>query len=156
MFSYLQFLIKSTNQHGIHSPYVYNYLTKGLYHNKKKYPTASTKSIRLLLSTIKYFQFRTVLCLNTEVGTAIKNHFQNISLNTANSYDLIIIENLKNCESYLEQMHNDSLLIVLNTKHQVKKNVLYKNHFTLVIDFYHTLVFSKRKEQNPQNFFIRY
>ncbi|SEH57041.1 hypothetical protein SAMN02927937_00263 [Paenimyroides aquimaris] len=156
MISYLQFLIKSTNQHGIHSPYVYNYLTKGLYHHKKEYPTAPTKSIRLLLSSIKYFQFQTVLCLNTEISTVIKNHFQNISLNTSDNYDLIIIEKLKNCESYLEQMHNDSLLIILNTKHQVKKNVLYKNHFTLVIDFYHTLVFSKRKEQKPQNFFIRY
>jgi len=154
--SYLQFLIKSTNQHGIHSPYVYNYITKGLYHDKKKKTHLSTKSIRLILSTIKYFQFRTVLCLNAEVGTAIKNHFHNISLNTSKSYDLIIIESLKNCESYLEQMHNDSLLIALNTKHQAKKNVLCKDHFTLIIDFYHTMVFSKRKEQNQQNFYIRY
>jgi predicted O-methyltransferase YrrM len=29
--SYLKFLIKSTNQHGIHSPFVYNFVTKCLY-----------------------------------------------------------------------------------------------------------------------------
>ena len=156
MISYLQFLVKSTNQHGIHSPYVYNYLTKGLYHNNKKFSTASTKSIRLLLSTIEYFQFKTVLCLNTEVCTEIQSHFQDISLNSSNSYDLIVIEDLKNCENYSEQMHNNSLLIVLNTKHQVKKNVLYQNHFTLTMNFHHTMAFSKRKEQKRQNFFIRY
>ncbi len=33
--SYIKFLIKSTNQHGIHSPFVYNFVTKCLY---KKIP----------------------------------------------------------------------------------------------------------------------
>ncbi|WP_412984450.1 O-methyltransferase [Pontimicrobium sp. IMCC45349] len=34
--SYISFLLKSTNQHGVHSPFVYNFVTKCLY-DKKKY-----------------------------------------------------------------------------------------------------------------------
>ena len=33
--SYLQFLFKSTNQHGIHSPFVYQLVTKCFYNKKK-------------------------------------------------------------------------------------------------------------------------
>ena len=29
--SYLRFLVRSTNQHGVHSPFVYDFVTKGLY-----------------------------------------------------------------------------------------------------------------------------
>ncbi|WP_114490981.1 O-methyltransferase [Candidatus Ulvibacter alkanivorans] len=35
--SYLQFLTKATNQHGVHSPYVYDLITNCFY-DKKKYP----------------------------------------------------------------------------------------------------------------------
>lgn len=35
--AYIKFLISSTNQHGVHSPFVYNFVTKCLY-DKEKYP----------------------------------------------------------------------------------------------------------------------
>ncbi|MDG1661072.1 MAG: class I SAM-dependent methyltransferase [Winogradskyella sp.] len=34
--AYIKFLLKSTNQHGVHSPFVYNFITKCLY-DKKRY-----------------------------------------------------------------------------------------------------------------------
>ena len=34
--AYIYFLLKSTNEHGVHSPFVYNFITKCLY-DKKKY-----------------------------------------------------------------------------------------------------------------------
>ncbi|WP_295829646.1 class I SAM-dependent methyltransferase [uncultured Winogradskyella sp.] len=34
--AYIKFLLKSTNEHGVHSPFVYNFITKCLY-DKKKY-----------------------------------------------------------------------------------------------------------------------
>ncbi len=33
--SYIKFLLKATNQHGVHSPFVYNLITKCIYDNKK-------------------------------------------------------------------------------------------------------------------------
>ncbi|EDP69654.1 SAM-dependent methyltransferase; O-methyltransferase [Flavobacteriales bacterium ALC-1] len=35
--AYIKFLFNSTNQHGVHSPFIYNFVTKCLY-DKKKYP----------------------------------------------------------------------------------------------------------------------
>ena len=32
--SYLKFLIRSTNQHGVHSPFVYNFITRCLYNKQ--------------------------------------------------------------------------------------------------------------------------
>lgn len=44
--SYIKFLTKATNQHGVHSPFVYNFVTKCLY-DKTKYTEYSTlKSYR--------------------------------------------------------------------------------------------------------------
>lgn len=39
--SYLKFLIKSTNQHGVHSPFVFDLITKCFY-DKKKHPEYNT------------------------------------------------------------------------------------------------------------------
>ncbi|ARV10724.1 methyltransferase [Winogradskyella sp. PC-19] len=36
--TYIKFLLKSTNQHGVHSPFMYDFVTKCLY-DKKKYDT---------------------------------------------------------------------------------------------------------------------
>src|SRR5690554_7401820 len=53
--NYFQFLFKSTNQHGVHSPFVYSYLTEGIYDSKKHYKSYK-KKYRLLQATIEYFQ----------------------------------------------------------------------------------------------------
>ena len=41
--SYISFLIASTNQHGVHSPFVYDLITKCFYSNQKKYTVQSDK-----------------------------------------------------------------------------------------------------------------
>ena len=38
--AYIKFLLKSTNQHGVHSPFVYDFITKCLY-DKTKYKSYS-------------------------------------------------------------------------------------------------------------------
>lgn len=54
--SYIKFLVKSTNQHGVHSPFVYNLLTKCIYKKQTTPPallayraalTSSTKTIEI-------------------------------------------------------------------------------------------------------------
>ena len=52
MFSYLKFWLKSSNQHGLHSPFVYNYLTKGLYEAKNQ---SGEKQLNWMLKSINYF-----------------------------------------------------------------------------------------------------
>jgi predicted O-methyltransferase YrrM len=44
--AYIKFLLKSTNQHGVHSPFVYSLLTECLYKKDKKYRFAKLVAFR--------------------------------------------------------------------------------------------------------------
>ena len=44
--SYFFFLLKSTNQHGIHSPFVYKFITECVYNKSKYYSYNTLKNIR--------------------------------------------------------------------------------------------------------------
>lgn len=157
MISYLRFLLKSTNQHGVHSPFVFNYLTKGLYPLKKAYRIENDPSIRLILSTIAYFDFKKIEVENEFLQQKIRNHFPHISMNRNHQLaDLIITNNPENLASYKNQMHNNSLLILYNLSNRQRKRSQKVSDFTLVLDFYHTVVFSIRQEQMPQTFYLRY
>jgi len=50
---YLKFWFKATNEHGIHSPFVYRFVTKGLY---IKYKYCNSKSLNIFFKCINYFQ----------------------------------------------------------------------------------------------------
>ncbi|MFS4418307.1 hypothetical protein [Maribacter sp. 2307ULW6-5] len=54
LISYLKFLLASTNAHGVHSPFVYGYLTRCL-HQKK--PGGLTATEAVLAQSIRYFSF---------------------------------------------------------------------------------------------------
>lgn len=74
MIPYLNFVLKSTNQHGVHSPFVFDLVTKCFY-DRKKYPeykqlgalSANTliavKKARLLFRLQRYFNFSTILLM---------------------------------------------------------------------------------------------
>ncbi|WP_268222995.1 hypothetical protein [Sinomicrobium oceani] len=53
MLSYLKFLWRSTNQHGVHSPFVYAYVTRGLY---KAYRFRGPRACKILFRTLAYFK----------------------------------------------------------------------------------------------------
>ncbi len=50
---YIKFLLKSTNQHGVHSPFVYNFVTKCLYDKKKYNAYKDLQNYRKLLQASK-------------------------------------------------------------------------------------------------------
>jgi len=57
LIAYIKFILKSTNQHGVHSPFVYNFITKGIYKPK-------------INTQISYFKkYRKVLLKNREYIT---------------------------------------------------------------------------------------
>ena len=60
--SYIKFLLRSTNQHGVHSPFVYNFVTKCLYDktNYGDYTKIKTSRNEFLES-------------NSKRGTSLKN-----------------------------------------------------------------------------------
>ena len=73
--SYIKFLYHSKNEHGVHSPFVFDLVTKCLYDNTK-YPKYSllknnSKRARLFFRIIRYFKPKTILEIGnpTELDT---------------------------------------------------------------------------------------
>lgn len=161
MFSYLQFLVKSTNQHGVHSPFVYNYITKGLY-NAKKNLQVSNKTNQWLLHSIQYFQPKTIYVSNINLLNDIKEISIEKSTKLSNADLILDCYEAKNHTQILQtinSMNNSQLLLIASYSSYPKSffNELRKNpDITLVVDFYYGCLISKRTEQPKQNFFIRY
>ena len=160
MFSYLQFLVKSTNQHGVHSPFVYNYITKGLYQQKKDF-TLSHKTNQWLLQSIQYFKPKAVYLSDKTLLDAIKQTSIEITveLQTANIIlERYTVENHTRIMQIINSMSNSQLLLIATYNYpKAFINELRQNpDITLVVDFYYGCLISKRTEQPKQNFFIRY
>jgi len=135
----LNFFYKSTNQHGVHSPFVYSLVTKCFYDKssyleykriKKTVPKEqlSNKKAQLLFRLERYFNFKSVLLsqktnrqitealtiANPEIKTIditdIKNNEQKLDLCYLETLDFSNFEN--QIEKLLSHTHNDSLLLI--------------------------------------------
>lgn len=160
MFSYLQFLVKSTNQHGVHSPFVYNYITKGLYQQKKDFSTPH-KTNQWLIQSIQYFKPKAVYLSDKTLLDNIKQTSKEITVKLQTA-DLILerykLENHSRILQTIKSMSNSQLLLIATYSYpKAFINELRQNpDITLVVDFYYGCLISKRIEQPKQNFFIRY
>lgn len=137
--SYLKFLWNSKNQHGVHSPFVYNLVTKGFYNNTNyqeysilksnhksvNYPISS-KQVNLLFRVVQYLQPKSLL----EIGSSLESATSVFSLGHKNAiissqnsssefYDLIFFggnssqqEVLEYFEMLMPTCTNDSVWIV--------------------------------------------
>ena len=91
---YLQFLLKSSNQHGVHSPFVYQLVTKCLYKKidknswktfqksnnellKNKKIKNSHKKAKILLKLIHYFKPKNNLEITRSLDLAVIKHAMN-------------------------------------------------------------------------------
>lgn len=160
MFSYLQFLVKSTNQHGVHSPFVYNYITKVLY-QQKKYFSISHKTNQWLLQSIQYFQPTKICFLDEGLSVVAWKVYTHKSFDLT-AADLILeqytVEKHTRILQTINSMSNSQLLLIATYSYpKAFINELRQNpDITLVVDFYYGCLISKRTEQPKQNFFIRY
>ena len=150
--SYFKFLYYSTNQHGVHSPFVYQFVTKGLYRkteisnlidNYKSLKSLSKKEQKILSKIITYFNVDTI-------------SFDSIA--SKNNNNLLFIQQL-NHKTFIKPKSN--YFVVIKNIHQSKVTFsnwqkLIKNaKATVTIDlFYFGLLFF-RKEQAKEHFIIR-
>ncbi len=182
--TYLRYLLKSTNQHGVHSPFVYTLVTKCFYDKKHKslYPAIksiykknyinaniSFKNLKLIDRLITYLNYKQIAILeNTSplpYQTLLLNDSLSISKDISKSnYDFIYMNikeyNNHSLEVILSNIHNDSLLLI-NGIHLSLQNITtweqIKNHpkVTVTIDIFDLGFVFFRREQAKEHFVIR-
>lgn len=157
-----KFILKSTNQHGVHSPFVYRYLTEGIYKTKKDYANLS-KQERLLQATLDYFQVQEVLG-NLPSNCQIKENAKRNLEGTAYRYLQYIseLEQLTNEEiQQLASSITEETLLYIATPHKSKKHLeiwqklCATNRLHVSIDFYWAGILAVREQQNKEHFTLR-
>ena len=180
--SYIKFLYHSKNEHGVHSPFVFDLVTKCFY-DKTKYPEYSllknnSKRARLFFRIIRYFKPKTILEIGnpTELDTnlfsseiiSIEDFEKNKLSKNDKIFDLVYFnqnESQKTTIAYFELLlptvANDSVWII-NDIHKSNENGntwdIIKNHpkIKVTIDSFHFGMVFFRAEQEKEHFVIRF
>ena len=161
--SYLKFLWNSKNQHGVHSPFVYNLVTKCFYdktnyeeysilksnHKLSNYPISS-KQVNLLFRVVQYLQPNYILEIGNSLQSAtsvfsLGHKSATISLQNSSSefYDLIYFGGNSSKKATLEYFDlllptrtNDSVWIfdaIHGSKDMEDTWEINKNHPTVTV-----------------------
>lgn len=157
--SYLKFLLKSSNQHGVHSPFVFDFVTKSLYNNNQEIINfdnylqleyLSKKKIKILSKIVSYFQL-----------TEIYFNFFEFKKTKSKNHKLLYIKNIKELQqSKFTNLTSKDIIIVdgiYNTKKSEKvwQEIIKNKEVQITINlFYFGLIFF-RKEQAKEHFRIR-
>ncbi|RIV52190.1 hypothetical protein D2V93_05965 [Flagellimonas taeanensis] len=161
LFSYVNFLINSTNAHGVHSPFVFQYVTQCLYVRKRLH---RDKSINVLLKSIAHFRANSIhMDPNPSLEKTVKEMFPNVHFETEPS-DIIYTDLLDTArfEELLSKgkLHNDSMVLMEGIHQNEKKMEDWKTliaspKITVSIDMFHCGAIFIRKEQVKEHFTIR-
>ncbi|MGW9686888.1 hypothetical protein [Flagellimonas sp. 2504JD1-5] len=159
--SYFKFLLKSSNQHGVHSPFVFAFVTKCLY-SKKKYD--KKKGIDVLLKSIDYFDFEHIqIPENSVLKPIILNNHPELKFNS-NRVDMLFTNDLnQNTFNQLlsgQKLHNDSMILINGIhsnqeKEEQWKSLTQNSNITVSIDMFHCGALFIRREQVKEHFIIR-
>ncbi len=157
---YLKHLLTATNQHGVHSPFVFNLVTKCLY---PKVQHSGTKVQKILLKTISFFSVKEVKIDSNspDMRHLIMKEFDLEAIENA-PFDLIYVRIPKDdlLSSHLHEIHNNSLLFVDNI-HTTKihstiwHGLTTDKRVTVSIDLFYCGLLFFRKEQVKEHFKIR-
>lgn len=157
-FSYLRFLLKSTNQHGVHSPFVFSFVTKGLYQKTANtlpllnynFKHLSSKKKKILTKITSYFEV-------DEIDSDIKN----FEKKTNKQYNLLLLKHIDEIKNLNFNNLHSKHIIVIDCIHQHKisskswQQLLENQKAIVSIDlFYFGLLFF-RSTQAKEHFTIR-
>lgn len=160
---YVRFLLVATNQHGVHSPFIYAYVTKCLYAKSR---FKGSKAIDILLKSIDYFKVKKVWLPQEEknIEEIISKQFSRVHLGPdgmqiiyLSVIDPEVIAQLLRKDSGVE---NDTLLLIgaiheneyaSQIWEQVKKNEKVR----VTVDMFFCGAVFFRREQVKEHFKIR-
>jgi len=144
----------------VHSPFVYKFVTKGLY---RKGNGKFSKTENVLVKCISYFNYTKIGLVedSNELKIKLKPIFPELRYNEF-PFDIIYADALSKPFKTVanKNIHNNSMLIlegIYNTTQQTKrwKAIKNLNEVTVTIDLYCCGVVFFRKEQAKEHFKIR-
>ncbi|MFC5046650.1 hypothetical protein ACFSTE_10485 [Aquimarina hainanensis] len=180
---YFRFILRSTNQHGVHSPFIYQLVTRCFYDKtthasygaiaslfrKRKPAKLTIKTARLLNRLPRFLRCKTVLIIEDSpiISTivTIENTLTVTSeINSDVHYDMICVHRQSATPQLLDQLisktHNDTVLLITNI-HQSSQSIdqwqQLKTHAKtrVTIETFNLGFVFFRKEQAKEDFIIR-
>ncbi len=159
--SYLKFYITASNAHGIHSPFIYDFVTKGLYSNSSY---SHGKSMDILLRYISYFTPQTIELngANETLKKVLLEEFPFLEFSTSSEtiYFDLSSESLQHM-FHLEDIDLNNKILFFDRIRQNKKTkkiwksiLETKDHF-ISVDLYYCGILFFKPTQAKQHFRIR-
>lgn len=159
-FSYFKFLLTATNQHGVHSPFVYNFVTKGLYRKGNK-KFSITENV--LVKSISYFSFKKI-GLVTDSNTLkinLNSIFENLDYKKV-PFDIVYANKYSKPFSTIskEYIHNETVLLIEGIYNSKENTAMWnklkkQEQVRVTVDLYHCGIVFFRREQAKEHFKIR-
>lgn len=160
---YLRFLLASTNEHGVHSPFVFSYLTECLY---KSPVSKQGKTLDILLKSAAYFEAKRIGVIEADevFRTELSRRFPQ-EFPAPPPYDILYGDcatdrGTPTPDEVGDRTHNDSLLLLDNIQidHTAEarwKTFMQWDHATVTIDFFWCGAVFFRRQQAKEHFRIR-
>ena len=158
--SLIKFYLSATNQHGVHSPFVYDYVTKCLY--KKEFLNLPIVS-RILVKSIIYFKYKSIRLLssNEAIQQLLISKCPEISFTNINANIIFgSIANFLSEDIIIKELQNDTM-VLLDGIYRDKissdnwKKLKKLEYVRVTIDLYYCGLLFFRKEQVKEHFKIR-
>ncbi len=167
--AYIKFLFSATNEHGVHSPFVFSFLTKGLYTRETQWEGMAKKEA-FIDRVFAYFKPKKVCVGSDKVlgGVLCMTSVSEVSAledGVFDEVDLILLDeanvlNKLQVLKELPQLRNDAFVLVDRREKTAGIEDLWEalvesETTTVTLDFYYFGLAFVRREQLKQHFRLR-
>lgn len=153
-------MFSASNQHGVHSPFVYNFVTKCLYSNGNK-ELSITENV--LAKSISYLSAKKIGMVSdsNRLKIQLNTIFEDLDYRTV-PFDIVYAN--KECKPFksisASYVHNNTMLLIEGIYTSKEKTILWnklkkQEEVRVTIDLYHCGIVFFRREQAKEHFKIR-